>query len=108
VALLSLVPIPHAYPVEYTIHSGSFGFGHGPNFSVSHKGWIDFAWTTNLSASSMIEILNDSVEVYVASGSSGSGQLTLYPGNTYDFIFSAAELETLTVSGTIHFTAPLL
>jgi hypothetical protein len=115
--LATLVPLPHRVPIRDDIVTTGYGpvwTGFGHNFTTLRSGMFGFSWQANGSTRVTIA-LDDSFmgtggTVYSDSiaGTSATGSASLYVGDVHEFTVGAGGPVTVTVTGTIEYSTPLL
>jgi hypothetical protein len=107
----TLVPVPHRIPESLSISVARAGLcQNGGNITTPRDGTFAFSWMTNTSSSeTSIDLTpNKGVTIYDSGGTSGTGSVELLAGYVYSFSFCASSLESVLISGTITYGAPLL
>lgn len=109
-ATLLLLPLDQSAPITFGISDpGDPLYTYVDNQTFAHAGTFDFVWNTNDGGSVNFTIIDPSnVTVYNVSGPSGLGTLPIPASGQYTFGIFTQNPENVSVSGTYHFTAPLL
>jgi hypothetical protein len=115
VTLVTIVPVLHSIPESFVVPGRSFfACGTSPNFSSPHDGSFAFSWFTSSNQLGGLYLLatppgpGAGLTEYANSGTNGSGNVYIYGGYTYSFNFCANGTETVQISGTLYYEAPLL
>lgn len=110
VVLLATVPVDQTAPESFAITDpGSLLYTYVFNFTSPHAGTFDFSWYSNDGGSVTFTVVDiGGSTLYTLGSSSGSGNVTMQGGGVYAFGIFDLLPETVQVSGTLHFTAPIL
>ncbi len=108
--LLATVPVNQTAAESFSIaNPGSSVNTYVFNLTSPYAGTFTFSWYSNDGGSVTFTVL-DSVgsTLYTLDSSSGSGNVTMQGGGVYTFGIYDWLPETVQVSGTLHYTAPIL
>jgi len=108
--LLATVPVSQAAAASFSISNpGSSTDTYYDNYSAPYAGTFTFSWYSNDGGSVTFTVVDSlDVTLYTLDASSGSGNISVLGGDTYSFGIYDWLPETVTVSGTLHYTAPYL
>jgi hypothetical protein len=109
--VLALVPVDQTQGVSFTQVAPNNATPSQNNVTFAHSGTFDFSWTTTGSNPLNFRVTDPSGTLdYYRYSLSNTGTIYVVQGIEYDFqLGQAGSLnETMTLTGTLHFTAPYL
>jgi hypothetical protein len=109
--VLTLVPVLHSTPESFAISSlGGPDCGAGPNITSQHNAALAFSWVTNNTGVGDLYLLGGEGPgpAYNGGGTSGVYTASILAGQTYYFWFCSVGPESVVISGTLGYYAPLL
>ncbi|HLN51583.1 MAG: hypothetical protein ACLQD9_07020 [Thermoplasmata archaeon] len=108
--VLAVVPVSQTTDVSFSFSNSSTVLGiYYTNFTASYTGTLDFSWSTSPNGAARLTISNPSnATLYSDTSNAGSGTIDVVAGATYSFGLYALSYETVDVSGTLHYSSPLI
>jgi predicted nucleic acid-binding Zn ribbon protein len=110
VAVLFLLPVPQTKSIAFTLTDpGSFTQTYSQQVIFSHAGTLTFNYATRDGGTVTFTVQDGTGHaVYTHNAATGSASFAVNPGETYTFGVYAWSGETVDVSGSEGFSAPLL
>jgi len=108
--VLAVVPVSQTTDVSFSFSNSRTTLGtYYTNFTALYTGTLDFSWSTSPNGAASLTITNPSnTTLYSDNSNAGSGTFDVVAGATYSFGLYALSYETVDVSGTLHYSGPLI